>query len=71
MYHTPVGPVVATGLGTGGGLFAFSMFGMVWALLAAFAIVGASTALLRVAPASLTERPLALFRPGRHAAPRA
>lgn len=62
MYHNPVGPPAATGLGAGAGLFAFTPLGLVWVLLAAFAVAGAVGALVRIAPASLTEAPRALFR---------
>ena len=41
MYHNPVGPMAATGIGAGTALFAFTPLGLVWALLAVFAVAGA------------------------------
>lgn len=50
MYHNPVGPMAATGIGAGTALFAFTPLGLVWALLAVFAVAGAVGALMRVVP---------------------
>lgn len=60
MYHNPVGPAAATGIGVGAGLFAFTPLGMMWAVMAAFALVGAFSAALRFGPAWITEAPRAL-----------
>jgi hypothetical protein len=62
MYHNPIGPPAATGLGATAGLFAFTPLGILWTLLAAFAVAGAVGALMRVAPAGLTEGPRAMLR---------
>ncbi|MDE9364404.1 hypothetical protein PZ938_02195 [Luteipulveratus sp. YIM 133132] len=62
MYHNPLGPPAATGLGAGAGLFAFTPMGVLWVLLAAFAVAGAVGALMRILPASLTEVPRAALR---------
>ena len=50
MYHNPVGPMAATGIGAGTALFAFTPIGLIWALLAVFAVAGAVGALMRVVP---------------------
>lgn len=50
MYHHPVGPMAATGIGGGTALFAFTPLGLVWAFLAVFAVVGAVGALMRIVP---------------------
>ncbi len=50
MYHNPVGPMAATGLGAGSALYAFTPMGLIWALLATFAVAGAVGALMRVLP---------------------
>ncbi len=50
MYHNPVGPMAATGLGAGSALYAFTPMGVIWALLATFAVAGAVGALMRVLP---------------------
>jgi hypothetical protein len=62
MYHNPVGPMAATGLGAGTALFAFTPLGLIWALLAAFAIAGAVGAILRLTPS--------MRRPDPHPMPR-
>ena len=56
MYHTPVGPMAATGLGAGSALFAFTPIGLIWALLATFAVAGAVGALLRIVPSMRAPR---------------
>lgn len=66
MYTNPVGPPAVTGLGAGAGMFAFTPLGMVWILLAAFAVAGAVGALLRILPATLTEAPRSAMRCPRH-----
>ena len=50
MYHNPVGPMAATGIGAGTALFAFTPIGLIWALLAVFAVAGAVGAFMRVVP---------------------
>jgi hypothetical protein len=50
MYHNAVGPMAATGLGAGSALYAFTPMGLIWALLATFAVIGAVGALMRVLP---------------------
>ncbi|KNX38821.1 hypothetical protein [Luteipulveratus halotolerans] len=67
MYHNPLGPPAATGLGAGAGLFAFTPMGLVWVLLAAFAIAGSVGALMRIMPASVVEAPRAALRRPAHA----
>jgi hypothetical protein len=57
MYHNPVGPMAATGLGAGTALFALTPLGLIWALLAAFAVAGAMGALLRLAPSMRRPEP--------------
>lgn len=61
MYQNPVGPAALTGVAAAGGLAALTPIALIWALLAAFAILGAVFALLRVAPAAVTEAPRRLF----------
>lgn len=61
MYHNPLGPSAATGLGGGGMIFAFTPLGIFWSVLAAFALTGAFFAMLRVLPAALTEKPRELI----------
>jgi hypothetical protein len=56
MYHNPVGPMAATGLGAGSALFAFTPIGLIWALLATFAVAGAVGALLRIVPSMRAPR---------------
>lgn len=65
MYHNPIGPAALTGLGAGAGLAALTPLALMWIVLAAFAIAGATGALLRVAPASVTEGPRKVLT-GRH-----
>lgn len=67
MYHNPLGPPAATGLGAGAGLFAFTPMGLVWVLLAAFAIAGSVGALMRIAPAKVVEAPRTMLRRPAHA----
>lgn len=50
MYHNPVGPMAATGIGAGTALFALTPIGLIWSLLAVFAVAGAVGAVMRVAP---------------------
>lgn len=61
MYHTPLGPAALTGIAGAGGLAALTPLSLIWAFLAVFAIIGAVFALLRVAPAAITEVPRRLF----------
>lgn len=83
MYNNPIGPgSAAAGLGLGAaGAYLFGLPMWVWAVvftsLAAFTLVGAGWALLRILPAGLTERPRAFvvkrfgraeLAPARHSA---
>ncbi len=57
MYHNPVGPMAATGVGAGTALFAFTPIGLIWALLAVFAVAGAVGAFMRVVPPMTGRKP--------------
>jgi hypothetical protein len=63
MYHNPVGPMAATGLGAGSALYAFTPMGLIWALLATFAVAGAVGALMRVLPSMRRGQPGPSTRP--------
>jgi hypothetical protein len=61
MYHTPLGPAALTGIAGAGGLAALTPLGLIWAILASFAILGAVLAVLRIGPAAVIEAPRRFF----------